>query len=118
MSIKASIQEYESIKSELKTLMTRSRLLRKKLKNIEGEIANYLESKNQIGVKDEFSKKAIILISKETHSHKKVKEREEDSIRILRDNGIEDAEEVLKKILEARKGEKVVKQTLKVQKIK
>lgn len=116
MSIKADVQELESIRAEIKSLNMRRKQLRDKEKIVETRIQDYLRAKNQPGVKHQGT--AIIMEEKETRSSKKSKERDTDAMNVLERYGVRDAEKVLKEIMEARKGEPVPKTKLKISKYK
>ena len=116
MSIKADVSELEAIRAELKTLNERRRRLKQKENDVEKRISDYLKAKDQPGVKHNGT--AIILEEKERPLHKHPKERDADAIQVLENYGIQDADKVLKELMEARKGERQVKQKLKIQKLK
>lgn len=116
MSIKADVAELETIRMELKLVAEKRKKLKQRELAIQTRIAEYLKSKDQPGVKHQGT--AIILEEKEKHSHKKAKERDADAIQVLEKHGIQDAEKVLKEIMEARKGEPILKESLKIQKYK
>lgn len=114
MSIKADVQELKNIKEEIKSLNIRKKKLREREKMIESKISEYLKIKETPGVK--FQGTAIMLEEKEARSTKKPKERDAEALVILEKNGIRNAEKVLSEILEARKGEKIVSQKIKMKK--
>ena len=116
MSIKSNVQELESIKEELKTLTRRRKVLNNRKNELEKAITNYLKEKDQTGVKHQG--KAIILEEKEQRSLKKIKERDNDASEILKKYGINNAMKVLNEILDARKGEKIIKEKLVISKLK
>lgn len=116
MSIKADVQELESIRSEIKLLNIRRKKLKEKEKEVETRIAEFLRARDQIGLKHQGT--AILIETKETNVKKKQKEQLSDTMEILKKHGVEDAQKVWEEILEARKGEKTTKEKLLVQKIK
>lgn len=116
MSIKSAVAELEAIRSELKNLGLRRKALKEREKIIEHEIASYLKSKEQPGVKHQGM--AIVLEEKEVASHKKAKDRDADAILVLERYNIPDAQKVLAELLDARKGDLKITEKLKVKKIK
>lgn len=116
MSIKADINELNQVNAEIKRLGDLGRTLKKQAKVIESRILEYLQSKEQPGVK--FNDTAIIVENKVKRGSKKTAERENDAIRILEDNGIDNAKQVLNQILEARKGDEEEIKKIKIKKIK
>lgn len=117
MSIKADVQELESIRVEIKTLTNKKRKLKEKEREVENRITEYLKINQHPGVKHQ--DRAIILEQKEKRANKKILERNLDAINVLRNHGIEPerAEKILTEVLEARKGEKVAKDILKIKKL-
>lgn len=116
MSIRADVEELKGIRDEIVYLTKKRTALKKRQKNLEKKIADYLEQKGQPGVK--FQGTAIIVEKKEKTGVKRGKEKDLAAIRELEKNGINNAEEVLKKIKDAMKGEKTIAQSLKFKTIK
>lgn len=116
MSIKSDVMELESIRAEIKSLSARRKKLKEKEKDVEARIKDYLHSKGQHGVKHHGT--AIILEEKETRGPKKTKERTQDAICVLEKYGISNADQVLKEIMEARKGDPIPKSKLNIKKYK
>jgi len=116
MSIKGDVQELESIRNEIKTLNIRRKKLKEKEKIVEARIADYLKTKDTPGVKHQGI--AVILEQKETSGPKKLKDRDTDALLVLERYGIKDTQKALADIIAARKGEKIIKEKLKVQKYK
>jgi hypothetical protein len=116
MSIQSYVSELESIKIELKSLNEKRKKLKFREHELEHNIADFLKSKDQIGVKYQGSK--ILLEQKEKRVNKKNKDKDNDAINILTNYGLSEPQKVLNEILEARKGEKVQTDKLKIQKIK
>jgi hypothetical protein len=115
MSIQSYVIELERIKTELKFLNEKKRKLKSREQELENNIASFLKSKQQTGVKYQDSK--IILEKKEKRVNKKNKDKDMDSINILMTYGLNDPQKVLNEILEARKGEKIQTDKLKIQKL-
>ena len=116
MSIQSDVKELNDINMEIKRLNYRARQLRQRKKFLEENIAEFLKSKDQPGVK--YHNTAIILENKEKRGYKKEKDKDVDALEVLRKHGIKYPEEVLGDLLEARKGEKIETSKLKIQKIK
>lgn len=116
MSIKNDVYELESIRNEIKVLNIKRKKLKEKEKQVEIRISEYLKSKEQPGVK--YQGTAILLEEKEKPLPKKAKERDMDSISVLEKYGIENPDKVLKELLNARKGDKIVKESLRITKYK
>lgn len=116
MSIKTKVDELNSIKSELKSLRIRGATLRKRVKQIEDEIDEYLEIKEQPGLK--YKGTAIV---RETATKRRVKKKDEqrsDAIYILEKHGIDSPEKVLDEIIDSRRGSPTEQRKLKFKKIR
>ena len=116
MSIVNFINELQSIKIAIAKNNKENASLRKRAKTIEQEIAEYLESKDQPGVK--FQDTAIIVDKQSKWSYKSKKDTEEDSLRILEDSGVTNPKEVLDELKKARKGSETELKKIKIKKIK
>jgi hypothetical protein len=116
MSIQAYVSELQNLNIELKRLKQTSSELRKKIKIVENNIMEYLQEKQQPGVK--YHDTAIIIENKSKRTSKPKKDKEEDALRILEQYGIKDSKNLLEQILEAGKGEEVEINKLKIKKIK
>lgn len=116
MSIKSDVLELEAIKAEIKNLNERKKKLKEKEKLVESKIRDFLKAKEQPGVKHQGT--AIILEEKERPGPKKPKERDNDAMTVLQKYGIKDTQKVLKELMEARKGETILQQSLKIKKYK
>lgn len=102
MSIQGDVIELQSINHEIKVLLARLRNLRKKAKDAEQRINSFLEQKGQPGVK--FKGTAIIRETKPKRKPKKKADREADALYVLRKHGIDNPQNVLEELLEARRG--------------
>lgn len=116
MSIQGKVDELKSIQNELTSLRKRSTGLRQRAKQIEQEIKDYLDAKDQPGLK--YKGMAIIRETKPKHKTKKKADQKADAIHVLEQNGIEDPEKVLEEILTARKGSPTEQTKLKFKKYK
>jgi hypothetical protein len=115
-SIQSYVSELKNLNIELKRVNKNAFDIRKKIKEVEKNIIEYLREKEQPGVK--YQDMAIIVENKTKRANKKKKDIEEDSIRILEENGIRDPKNVLDKILDARKGDEVENKKIKIKKLK
>lgn len=116
MSIQNYIDELKNLNIELKRLNKASAIIRKNIKESEKNIIEYLNEKDQPGVK--YQDFAIVLENSQKRVTKKKKDIEEDSIRVLEEYGLSNPKSVLEKILEARKGEEIDSQKIKIKKLK
>ena len=116
MSIQGKVNELKSIQNELAVLRKRSSGLRQRAKQIEQEIKDYLDAKDQPGLK--YKGIAIIRETKPKHKSKKKADQKADSIYVLEQHGIDNPEKVLEEILSARKGSPTEHTKLKFKKYK
>ena len=114
MSIQADINELNQIEEELSRMRKRMSQLRKQKEAVEQRVLQFLESKDQPGVK--FRGKAILADKRTSRSYKNPKKKTEDGASILRQYGVHNADKVLDEIIEAMKGEKIEKEKLKIKK--
>lgn len=114
MSIKADVQELAQIRLEIKSLNERKKKLREREKIIENKISDYLRLKDQPGVKDRGT--AVIMEEKEVRAPKKARDRDADALFILEKYGVTQTEKALEELLEARRGQIVNTQKLKIKK--
>jgi predicted RNase H-like nuclease (RuvC/YqgF family) len=102
MSIQTQVNELNSIKNELKSMRITSTTLKKRAKQLEKEIEEYLEEKDQPGLK--YKGTAIIREVATKHKIKKKVEQKNDCIQILENYGIHNPEKVLEELNKAKKG--------------
>jgi hypothetical protein len=112
MSVANDVNELNNLTQEIKRLSRELKLLRKKAKEAEARIVDYLKVKETPGVK--FQGKALILQNKESHTKKKKIEQEMDALQVLSKYNIDNPQEVLKEILQARKGNATEVQKIKI----
>ena len=115
MSIKSYVDELQSVQSEIKRNNVRNRFLRKRAKELEFNITEYLAEKGQHGLK--YQGRALIVENKEKRLTKKKKEKEADIISFFQDLGINDPEEAYKRLQETQKGEQIEEKKIKFKKI-
>lgn len=116
MSIQGKVNELNSIKNELKDLRMRGATLRKRAKQIEQEIDEYLDMKDQPGLK--YKGTAIIREKATKRRVKKKDEQRSDAIYVLEKHGIDNPENVFDELMEARRGSPKEHSKLKFKKIK
>lgn len=115
MTIKGDVHELNQLNAEIKRLLARTKNLRAQAKQVEQRIIDYLNEKEQPGIK--YSGTAIVVENKPKRVSKKKTEREEDAIRILQYHGVNNATDVLEELLEARRGDPVNHQRIKIKKL-
>lgn len=115
MNIKSSIQELENLDVEIKRLVLSLKKLRKVRKDTEKIVINYLNEKQQPGLK--YNNNAIFIEKKNTKIRKMKKQQETDIMQILLNNNIPNPDETLKQILIAKSGTVDVTEKIKFQKI-
>jgi hypothetical protein len=103
MSIQTDVNELNKLNYEIKRMSKELKILRRQAKECEARIVDFLKVKETPGVK--FQGKAILLESKEKHSKKKKIEQQLDALEVLSKYGVDNPEEVLKEVLNARKGD-------------
>ena len=115
-TITGSVKELENINIELASLGKKMRDLRHRKEKLEAEIADYLEEKEQPGLK--YKNIAIVTEEKERRLRKKKHEKLNDGVSYLRDNGISNPEKVLETLLDKMRGDIEMKKVLKIKEIK
>jgi hypothetical protein len=116
MSIQGKVNELNAIKSELKSLRLRGSTLRKRAKLIEDEIDEYLDRKDQPGLK--YKGTAIIRETSTTRRVKKKSDARVDAINVLERRGVGSPEKVFDEMMDARRGSPTEQRKLKFKKIK
>jgi len=116
MSIQGKVNELNSIKSELKSLRQRGSALRKRAKQIEEEIDEYLDLKDQPGLK--YKGTAIIRETKSKRPIKKKADAKADAVYVLERYGVRSPEKVFDEVMDARRGSPTEQRKIKIKKIK
>jgi hypothetical protein len=116
MSIQSDVITLNELRTEIKRRAKELKTLRKEEKIISNRIVEYLNEKEQPGVK--FQGNAIVVEDKEKYISKKKKESQTDCIEFLSQYNIDNPEEVLKKLHEIKKGIPEKIQKIKIKKIK
>lgn len=116
MSITYHVNELQKINTEIKRQSAELSKLRKRHKELEKIIQEFLNEKEQPGVK--FGDFAVVLEKKSKFTTKPKKEKEEDSIKILEECGVDYPKEVLEKLERAKKGEEIEQEKIKLKTFK
>ena len=103
MSIQGDVELVNSLTQEIKLMNKRLKTLRKQKREAEARIKAYIRAKELPGVKHRGT--AILLEEKEQRAPKSNKQRDRDAQEVLRKYGIHDADQVLKELMDARKGD-------------
>ena len=82
MTIQSYINELESIKIEIKRNNERNKKLRQRQKKLENEITQYLDSKEQKGLK--YRDQSYIIENTVSHKRLKKKDKESETKRLLK----------------------------------
>jgi hypothetical protein len=115
-SITSSLNELKDINSELKRLRIQVRKLNIRREIVEKEIKDFLDSKDQPGIK--YQGMAIIPEEKETYKAKGKKQKEEDIKTLFRNYGVDDENEAFRDLMKTMKGSPTQKFKLKIKPIK
>jgi hypothetical protein len=110
------VNEMNNISNELKRIRKETMKLNKRKKDLEEKIIEYLKMKDQPGFK--YQNMAVITEEKDIHNKTKKSEKFEKGINVLRNNGIDNAEDVLKELLDGMKGSPTTTTKLKIKEIK
>lgn len=110
------VNEMNTIGNELRRLRKETMKLNKRKKDLEEKIIEYLKMKDQPGFK--YQNMAVIAEEKDVHNKTKKNEKIERGISVLRNNGIDNAEDLLKELLEEMKGSPTTTTKLKIKEIK
>jgi hypothetical protein len=106
------MKELKVIDTEIKRLFIQLKELRIKKKQIEEQIIQYLEDKDQPGLKYE---DLLVLSAKSKRRERKTKEdKESDILQILEQKGIRNSRETYSEIMDALKGREMVTPVLKI----
>lgn len=116
MSIQGDLNELSGIEQELKSLRSRTKALNQRKKEITARVTAYIRSKDLPGVKHQGT--AILLEEKTARAPKGKKQREKDAMGVLERHGIRNPEMVLQELMDARKGEELAVDKLKLKKYK
>lgn len=116
MSIQRDIVELQNISMELTRINKRAKELRKQKTEAEQRIVDYLEHKDQPGVK--FNGTAVYTKTKNKREYKNNKDKMYDAMSVLEKYGIRDTEKVYQDIIDAMRGDVQEVPKIKVEQIK
>ena len=116
MLIKSQIDELDKIQLEIKRNNTSNKFLKQRAKEIEQSITNYLEEKNEPGLK--YNGKAIVIENKEKRLQKSKKDKKSDVVTLLENLGVNEPDNVYDKILDVQKKSPVSERKIKLKKLK
>jgi hypothetical protein len=114
MSISGDVIELKKIKAEIKNLQTVIRKLRQQAKLAEQRIIDFLQAKEQHGIK--YKGTAIILENKMSRTVKKKADKETDIRNLLYKYGIDNTDRFISELTEAQKGEGKLSPRIKMKK--
>jgi hypothetical protein len=115
-NIQKSVEELKNINSEIKRLKTSLSQLKSRSGVLEKNIISYLNEKDIPGVKDKDT--AVIIENKKKRVNVSRKNTESECLKILQSHGVDNAEAVLKEISDARKGQSIPLQKVKLTEIR
>lgn len=115
MSLKGYVDELNQLESEISRNNAVNKKLRERCKSLHQIIKEYLQEKNQSGLK--YNGQAILVESKEKRANKSKKEKELAVINLLSSLGISNPEDVYNQLEDVKKGESVEETTLKFKKL-
>lgn len=117
MSIQKDMLELKSINTEIRRLDGSRKDLKNKAALVEKRIIAYLQEKNEKGVKTKDAtgnNTGFILQTTQKTLNKTVTEKTKSSIDILKANGVNNPERVLKELEDGRRGNKIPVPKLKI----
>jgi hypothetical protein len=117
MSIQKDMLELKSINTEIRRLDGSRKDLKSKAALVEKRIIAYLQEKNEKGVKTKDAtgnNTGFILQTTQKTLNKTVTEKTKSSIDILKANGVNNPERVLKELEDGRRGNKIPVPKLKI----
>jgi hypothetical protein len=115
MSIQAKVDELNSIKKELAYIRKKTEPLRKRTKELEQEICEYLNHKEQNGLK--YKNIAIIKEQTTVRKRKTKDDKLRESVNLLRKYGVSNPERLLTELTETQKGTPQEKERLTIKKL-
>tara|TARA_B100000073_G_C23687431_1_gene555040 strand:- start:674 stop:1030 length:357 start_codon:yes stop_codon:yes gene_type:complete len=115
MSIIAEVRELDNLNNEIKRLSKSLSALRKRKRELEKIVTEFLERHQEPGVK--FEGKAFVKQTKQARTRKKQSEKEHDVYQVL-SRYVRDPDKVMGEVLESMKGHECEKQKLEIKPIK
>ena len=114
IEIVGDINEYKEIILEIKRLSKELKRLRIRKESLENNICNFLNEKDQVGLK--YKGMALISEEKAYRQYKKKTDRVNDGLSILKKYGIHNADRILEEVKEAMRGNPTQKTKIKMKK--
>lgn len=114
-TIKAYIDELDGIETELKKLRVIMKKLNARKKELHQYISDYLEEKDQPGLK--YNGRVIMLDSGKMRKPKKKKEKEVDCKDLIRRWGIDDTDDFYEELMDSMRGESYTKNKIKIKRL-
>lgn len=115
MSLKGYVDELNQLKTEISRNNAINKKLRERCNNLQQLIKEYLQEKNQSGLK--YNGQAILVENKEKRANKSKKEKEAAAINFLYSIGVSNAEEAYQQLEDAKKGDSMEETILKFKKL-
>jgi hypothetical protein len=115
MSIKNDVDELSKIQNEIKENNFKNKILRKRCQVLEDNIAEYLKSKEQTGIK--YNGQAIIIENKQKKLIKSHKAKQEDVKLLFQTLGVTDPQKAYDQLQEIQKGISIPHQKLTIKPI-
>lgn len=116
IGLRANMDELQALQRENKDLRKRIKKNKDRINVLKSNTLLCVTSNNQPGFK--YKNKAFIKIKKSKTIHKSMNDKNIDCLKILRKNGVKNPAELLLMLLEARKGQKIQVNDLKIKQIK
>jgi hypothetical protein len=114
--ISNTVTELNKINQEIKRHRADIKKLNERKAILDNEIKDFLNQKNQPGLK--YQGVAIVMEDATKHKYKKKDDKKKDCCELLRDYGINNPEDAFEKILSSLKGEEETMTKLKIKKLK
>lgn len=115
-SVQSNLIELNNINLELKRLRKETSYLRKKAKQLEQNIVEYLEANDLPGVK--YKDQIILVEQKQKRTRMNKKQQNRAAVEVLESYGISNPSAVLNELMDARKGEEVEETKIKIKSIR
>ena len=108
----SSVKEIKEIQTELKRKRDEIKFLNDRKQVLEDQVLQFLDSKDQMGVK--YKDIALVVSTKKKREYKKKADRLSAGKSILESRGVSNSADVLKDIMHAMKGDETDTKTLKI----
>jgi len=111
-AVRDDLKELAKIYDTIKKLSNEIKELRERKKELESNLLDYLQEKQEVGLRYE----SFIFFPKDKKIRKKLKkkEREETAVRVLEEYGVNQPKEAYEKLMDSMKGEEEVVPVIKV----